>query len=49
MNNGPESFHRHFKEQFYAAYSSIFIFADFLKKLQSTLNRALNTELPHGA
>ena len=34
-NNGPEAFHSHFNQQFYAAHPSIFVFMDVLLKLQT--------------
>ena len=34
--NGPESFHAHLNEQFYACHPSIFIFVDILLQLQTT-------------
>jgi len=35
-NNGPESFHSHYNEKFYTAHSSIYIFIDVIKQIQST-------------
>jgi len=34
-NNGTESFHAHFNEQFYSAHPTIFIFTDVLRKVQA--------------
>jgi hypothetical protein len=34
--NGPESFHAHLNEQFYACHPSIFVFVDVLLQLQTT-------------
>jgi hypothetical protein len=34
-NNGTESFHAHFNEQFYSAHPTIFIFIDVLQKVQA--------------
>jgi hypothetical protein len=34
-NNGTESFHAHFNEQFYSAHPTIFIFTDVLRKVQT--------------
>ena len=35
-NNGPESFHTHFNEQFYSHYPNMFIYIDVIKKIQTT-------------
>ena len=35
-NNGPESFHSQYNEQFYTAHLSIYIFFDVIKQIQST-------------
>ena len=35
-NNGAESFHVHFNEQFYIHHATIFIFIDVLTKIQAT-------------
>ena len=35
-NNGSESFHAHFNEQFYVHHPTIYIFIDVITKLQAT-------------
>ena len=35
-NNGPESFHSHFNEQFYYSHPSIYVFLDEITKIQMT-------------
>ena len=35
-NNGPESFHSHFNDQFYSAHPCIYVFIDVLKQIQTT-------------
>ena len=35
-NNGPESFHAHFNEQFYFGHPGIYTFLDVLQKVQTT-------------
>ena len=35
-NNGPESFHSHYNEQFYSHHPNVFIFVDVIKKIQAT-------------
>ena len=42
-NNGTESFHAHFNEQFYSAYPTIFIFLDTLKKSTGSNIREIST------
>ena len=49
-NNGPESFHSHYNEQFYTAHPSIYIFIDVIKQIQSTTYikiRGLDTPATH--
>ena len=36
-NNGPETFHSHFNEQFYSAHPPIYVFIDVLLKQQTKL------------
>jgi len=36
-NNGPEAFHAHYNEQFYASYPSMFVFLDNIIKIQATI------------
>ena len=38
INNGPESFHSHFNDQFYSAHLCIYmyVFIDVLKQIQTT-------------
>ncbi|XP_071173818.1 uncharacterized protein [Mytilus edulis] len=48
-NNGPESFHAHYNEQFYHSHPSIYIFLDTIIKLQSVTYikiRSLNIDAP---
>jgi hypothetical protein len=35
-DNGPESFHSHFNDQFYCAHPCIYVFIDVLKQIQTT-------------
>ena len=35
-NNGPESFHAHFNDQFYSKHPNMFIYVDVVKKIQAT-------------
>ncbi|XP_071176290.1 uncharacterized protein [Mytilus edulis] len=34
-NNGPESFHSHYNEQFYSHHPNIYVFMDVIKKIQA--------------
>ena len=36
INNGPESFHAHYNEQFYSSHPAIYVFIDNIIKLQTT-------------
>jgi hypothetical protein len=36
INNGSESFHSHYNEQFYSHHPNIYIFIDVIKKIQAT-------------
>jgi hypothetical protein len=35
-NNGPESFHSHFNDQFYSAHPCIYVLIGVLKQIQTT-------------
>ena len=35
-NNGPESFHAHYNEQFYSSHPAIYVFIDNIIKFQTT-------------